>query len=82
MTAARAAQYNQELVGQFELPACVPDTTRKSFERVQNLYAYGVLSYDLFTVAGDQAKLALEQALGTGSCPSTTAPPHSGRRTR
>jgi hypothetical protein len=41
----------------------VPEGTRKSFERLRTLYAYGVLCYDLYTVAGDLARLVIEQAL-------------------
>lgn len=63
MTAEQAAEYRQRLVAQYELPAQVPDTTRLAFDRVRTIYSYGVLCYELYTVAGDQALLTLEQAL-------------------
>ena len=58
-----AAEFQQRLIGQYALSSQVPEGTRKSFERVQNLYSYGVLCYDFFTVAGDYARLVVEQAL-------------------
>jgi len=58
-----AADFQQRLIGQFELSGQVPETTRKSFERVRTIYSYGVLCYELYTVAGDQAPLVVEQAL-------------------
>jgi hypothetical protein len=42
----------------------VPENTRKLFDRVRSVYTYGVLSYELFTVAGDMSWLVLEHALG------------------
>jgi hypothetical protein len=41
----------------------VPDTTRASYDRVRTIYSYGVFCYDLYTVAGNQARLVAEQAL-------------------
>lgn len=41
----------------------VPDTTRASYDRVRAIYSYGVFCYDLYTVAGNQARLVAEQAL-------------------
>lgn len=63
MAAEDAANWQQEVVARHEISAQVPETTRLSFERVRTIYSYGVLCYDLYTVAGDQAKLAVEQAL-------------------
>jgi hypothetical protein len=63
MTADQAAEYGQRLVAQYELPAQVPETTKLAFDRVRTIYSYGVLCYELYTVAGDQARLTLEQAL-------------------
>jgi hypothetical protein len=57
------AEYRQNLVASFELVDEVPESTRSSYERVRNIYSYGVLSYDLYTVAGNQARLVVEQAL-------------------
>lgn len=58
-----AALYLQHSVSSLELVERVPDDTRKSFERLRTLYAYGVLCYELYTVAGDLARLVIEQAL-------------------
>ncbi len=58
-----AALYLQYSVSRLELAEQVPESTRKSFERLRTLYAYGVLCYDLYTVAGDLARLVIEQAL-------------------
>jgi len=41
----------------------VPEGTRSSFERLRTLHSYGVLCYDLFTVADDLTRVVLEQAL-------------------
>jgi hypothetical protein len=57
-----AALYLQYSVSRLELSEQVPESTRKSFERLRTLYAYGVLCYDLYTVAGDLARLVIEQA--------------------
>jgi hypothetical protein len=70
------AEYRQSLVASFELVDDVPESTRSSYERVRNIYTYGVLSYDLYTVAGNQARLVIEQA-GSASCRSTEAPSRS-----
>src|ERR1700761_3427031 len=63
MTAEDAATFHQEAVAAYELIGQVPDSTRQSFNRVRTIYAYGVLCYELYTVAGDQAQLLIEQAL-------------------
>jgi hypothetical protein len=63
LSAADTARWQQEAVARYEVSAQVPETTRLSFERVRTIYAYGVLCYELYTVAGDQALLAVEQAL-------------------
>jgi hypothetical protein len=60
---ARAAELAQHSLGQIELSQEVPETTRRSFERLCTLFAYGILCYDLYTVAGDLARLVIEQAL-------------------
>ncbi len=62
-TAEQAASYYSELAASFQIPEVVPETTRLAFDRARDVFRYGVLNYDLFTVAGDQAKLSLEQAL-------------------
>jgi hypothetical protein len=63
MRAEDAAEYQQTVIARFDLSAQVPETTRSSFERVRTIYSYGVLCYELYTVAGDNARLVVEQAL-------------------
>jgi hypothetical protein len=63
MQADDAAQYQQEVVAQFELVPDVADGTKKSFDRLRTVYAYGVLCYDLYTLVNDHALLVFEQAL-------------------
>ena len=41
----------------------VPGEVRDNFERVRKTYLYGLMEYDLFTVADDDARLTLEGAL-------------------
>lgn len=60
---AQAAELAQYAIGQIELAPAVPDTTRQAFERLCALFAYGILCYDLYTVAGDLARMVTEQAL-------------------
>ena len=57
------AEYRQSLVAGFELVDEVPESTRNGYERVRTIYSYGVLCYELYTVAGHQARLVVEQAL-------------------
>jgi hypothetical protein len=57
------AEYRQKVVASFELVGEVPESTRLSYDRVRTIYAYGVLCYDFYTVAGNQARLVVEQAL-------------------
>ena len=61
--AEKASEYLQKQISSLELAERVPETTRNSFERLRTIYTYGILCYDLYTVAGDQARLILEQAL-------------------
>jgi hypothetical protein len=61
--AEKASEYLQKQTSSLELAEQVPETTRNSFERLRAIYTYGILCYDLYTVAGDQARLILEQAL-------------------
>ena len=60
---AQAAELAQYAIGQIELAPAVPDTTRQAFERLCTLFAYGILCYDLYTVAGDLARMVTELAL-------------------
>jgi hypothetical protein len=58
-----AVQHQQAVVTRFALADNVPDHTRLAFERLQRMHIYGVLCYDLFTVADSQAMLVLDLAL-------------------
>jgi hypothetical protein len=58
-----AARFQQEVVSHPDLAASVPPRVRDTFERLRITHTYGVLNYQLFTVAYDQAQLALEFAL-------------------
>jgi len=82
LTPEQAANYYTELAATFQLPDGVPETTRLSFERVTAIFRYGVLNYDMFTVAGDQAKLALEQALRDRFLPFCNGTVHLRRKLR
>src|ERR1700722_7180819 len=44
------------------LVADVPEAVRDNFDRLRKVYLYGVLEYELFTVAEDFAYLVLEGA--------------------
>ena len=57
-----AAENHKRLTTQLDLLASVPDAVRKSFDRIRSIYRQG-LFYDLYTVAGDQARLLIELAL-------------------
>ncbi len=41
----------------------VPETVSENFARVRKTYLYGLVEYDMFTVAHDDARLILEGAL-------------------
>ncbi len=58
-----AAAYQQRVMAQFDVPASVPETVTKSFDRLRAIYQQALLCYDLYTVAGDHARLVAEQAL-------------------
>jgi hypothetical protein len=60
---AQAAELAQYAIGQIDLTPAVPGTTRQAFERLCTLFGYGILCYDLYTVAGDLARMVIEQAL-------------------
>lgn len=63
MAAEGAARFHQEVVSRPELAPGVPQRVRDCVERLRTTHAYGVLCYDFFTIAHDQARLALEFAL-------------------
>lgn len=62
--AEAAAEYHQKMIAHLDLVQNVPDAVRDNFERLRTIYSYGVLCYDFYTVAHDQARLVLGQALG------------------
>ncbi|WP_143120726.1 hypothetical protein [Actinacidiphila alni] len=63
LTPEAAAQFQQELLADCELVPAVAGATRAAFDRLRGAFAYGVLSYDLFTVVHDLALLVRERAL-------------------
>ena len=58
-----AADRHKRVMAHLDVPASVPEPVRKSFDRIRAIYRQGLFSYDLYTVAGDQARLLIEQAL-------------------
>jgi hypothetical protein len=58
-----AAEHHKRVMAQFDVPASVPETVRMSLDRIRSIYRQGLFCYDLYTVAGDQARLLVEQAL-------------------
>jgi hypothetical protein len=58
MDAEAAAEYEQKLISSLELSDQVPETTRDSFERLRTIHSYGILCYDLYTVAGIRRALS------------------------
>lgn len=63
LSPADAAKFQQEAVARADLADNVAEGTRKAFERVRSLHAYGVLCYETYTVAHDSAWMLVEQAL-------------------
>lgn len=61
--AEAVAEYHQRVIGRLELADVVPEQVRAAFDQLRELYGYGVLWYDLYTVAHDRARLVLEYAL-------------------
>jgi hypothetical protein len=58
-----AAEFQQRVVTRHELVPAVAEGTRQSFDQLREIFAYGLLCYDIFTVINDRALLVLEQAL-------------------
>ncbi len=58
-----AAEFQQQLVAQFELSPQVAEGTRHSFEALRTAFAHGVFCYEIFTLVNDRALLVFEQAL-------------------
>lgn len=63
LTPESAVAYQHELLTGTDLANEVSEGTRRSFERLRTVYTYGVLEYELFTVAGEFARLVVEQTL-------------------
>ncbi len=64
VTSEHATEMQQEAIGWCDLRENVPEQTRLAFERLRTVHTYGVLCYELFTVAADLSLLVFEQALG------------------
>lgn len=62
MPAEAAAKYQQETVA-VELAPDVSEGTRRKFEDLKKVFAYGVLCYEIYTLVHDHAYLVYEQAL-------------------
>lgn len=58
-----AAEYQQQVAGRFELDPRVAEGTRRSYEHLRTVFAYGVLCFEIYTLVGDHALLVVEQAL-------------------
>jgi hypothetical protein len=58
-----AARFQTAVIASAVLADDVPEHVRNNFGRVRKLHLYGVLEYDFFTVADQQALLVLEGAL-------------------
>jgi hypothetical protein len=56
-------RYLRDAIERAQLVPTVPETVRNNFERVRKTFLYGLMEYDLFTVADDDARLVLEGAL-------------------
>jgi hypothetical protein len=63
LTPESTVAYQHELLAGTDLVDEVSEGTRCSFERLRTVYIYGVLEYEFFTVAGEFARLVVEQAL-------------------
>jgi hypothetical protein len=59
-----SAKFLTALIKRAQLSAGVPNDVRRSFERVRELFRYGVFRYDFFTLAGQVAWTLPETALG------------------
>ncbi len=58
-----SAEFQQQAIAQFELAPAVAEGTRRSFDHLRTVFAYGVLCYEIFTLVHDHALLVIEQAL-------------------
>ena len=58
-----AAEFQQQVVAQFDLAPQVAEGTRNSFEALRTAFARGVFCYEVFTLVNDRGLLVFEQAL-------------------
>jgi hypothetical protein len=58
-----SAEFLQQVMARHELVPAVAEGTRLSFDRLRDMFGYGLLCYDIFTLLDDHALLVLEQAL-------------------
>ena len=58
-----SAEFWQQVVARHELVPAVAKGTRDSFEQLREIFPYGLLCYDIFTLVTDRALLVFEQAL-------------------
>jgi hypothetical protein len=63
MAPGDAATYQQRVIAQYHVPASVPETVARSFDRLRTVLLQALLCYDLYTAAADQARLVAELAL-------------------
>ena len=63
MQSEDSAEFQQKVIARYELVPAVAEGTRQSFDQLREIFAYGVLCYDIFTVINDHALLVFEQAL-------------------
>lgn len=62
LTPASTVSFQHELMAAITLADAVPENTRNAFDQVRSAFIYGALSYDLFTLAEDRARLLMELA--------------------
>ena len=58
-----SAEFQQRVIARYQLVPAVAAGTRQSFDQLREIFGYGVLCYDIFTVINDHALLVFEQAL-------------------
>jgi hypothetical protein len=58
-----SAESLQQVVARYELVPEVAEGTRRSFDQLREVFPYGLLCYDIFTLVEDRALLVFEQAL-------------------
>ncbi|USX56232.1 hypothetical protein [Lentzea sp. HUAS12] len=63
LTPEAALEYQQDVLASTDLADAVAHGTKASFDRARKAFEYGVLDYEFFTMAGDLARLTIEQAL-------------------